>query len=313
MHLASKILSKAELQRLGIFVLGGPLENETARKRCADMGIALKAANENAASVGGYLVPEEIGPVLRKLLDPYGILRRYAQRTTMTGDTKTHPRRTGAATVYFPSEGTPPAESDIGWDVITLTAHKATALFRASLEIEEDAAEFGAEVADEFGRAMAGAEDTIGFAGDGGGNSMGVHGIVTVLADGAHAGGVAAAAGHDTFAEIDAADLTNLMAKLPPRAVPGAAWYVVAARGCTFALSPRGNDRRDLRRERRAAFRRFPIRVTATLATSGDNADRQSDAHFSAISRWPQFSPTGNNFRSSAPTRARPSTPTRCC
>ena len=38
--------------------------------------------------------------------------------------------------------------------------------------------------------------------------------------------GVVAASGHDTFADLDATDLMNLIAKLPVRAQREAAWYI---------------------------------------------------------------------------------------
>jgi len=76
------------------------------------------------------------------------------------------------------------------------------------------------------GYTFAGKEDDIGFNADGSSSYGGMRGITTLLLDGAHdAGKVVATAGHDTFAEIDTTDLTNLIGKLPAYALPGAKWF----------------------------------------------------------------------------------------
>jgi hypothetical protein len=53
--------------------------------------------------------------------------------------------------------------------------------------------------------------------------------MVAVLGSGQLAGAVDAASGHDTFAEIDANDLANVMAKLPKYAEVGRQVVLLAA------------------------------------------------------------------------------------
>ena len=68
------------------------------------------------------------------------------------------------------------------------------------------------------GYALADMADAAGFVGDGTSAYRGITGIATRLVDGTHTTGTATAgSGHDTFAELDAADLASLMAALPER------------------------------------------------------------------------------------------------
>jgi HK97 family phage major capsid protein len=108
-----------------------------------------------------------------------------------------------------------------------LTAKKAGGLCLMSTEVSEDAVINLADwVAEEFAYGFANFEDTIGFTGTGSQAHLGVNGLTNIFVESASlAGGVLAAAGHDTFAEIDATDLATLMGKLPEYATPNAKFY----------------------------------------------------------------------------------------
>lgn len=66
-----------------------------------------------------------------------------------------------------------------------------------------------------FALSLAEKENRAGFIGDGTSTCSGIRGIVHVMEDGSQAGGVVeAATPHNTFGEIDATDLANLMGRL---------------------------------------------------------------------------------------------------
>jgi HK97 family phage major capsid protein len=101
-------------------------------------------------------------------------------------------------------------------------------LTRTSSELQEDAAaNFGETVTREMAYAMASREDDVGFNGTGVQSDGGIGGLTTLLTDGSHnASKVVAATGTDTYAEIVAADLANLVGTCPSYGLPGASWIV---------------------------------------------------------------------------------------
>jgi HK97 family phage major capsid protein len=218
--------TQKQYRDFGLFGRAAITREKAAIGEAIEAGLVLKAASETQGPAGGFLVPTELGTPLQALLEHYGVFRRYANVVPMRRDTKDNPRRTGGVTVYAPGEGGQITASNAAWGNVHLSAVKMAALIKISSEADEDATDLGMELADEFARAMAQQEDVIGFTGDGTSASFGKTGIATLLQDGAHAGGVTAVAGHDLFSEIDATDIGTLIAKLPVRAMAGAAWYV---------------------------------------------------------------------------------------
>ena len=79
-------------------------------------------------------------------------------------------------------------------------------------------------LSEENAYALAEKEDDCLFKGDGTSTYGGIQGVRSKLLG--LAGAVDAASGHDTFAEIDASDLTTMMAALPQYAHANAKWYV---------------------------------------------------------------------------------------
>jgi HK97 family phage major capsid protein len=190
----------------------------------------VRAAGEGVNSLGGYLVPQAISDKIISLRDERGIFRNaVGGAQPMKSDSDTIPRRTSGLTSYFVAEGVALTESQASWDNVVMVAKKLATLTRTSSELQEDSAGLlGEQLTREIAYALADAEDRIGFTGDGGQTDGGVRGIAKLLIDGAHnAGKIAAASGHDTFAEISAdVDLANLVAALPSYATRGAKWFV---------------------------------------------------------------------------------------
>jgi HK97 family phage major capsid protein len=200
-----------------------------AAEWCRDNGIVLtRASNEGVNTAGGFLVPVDFMRTIIALREQRGAFRAAANVVPMESDVSVMPRRTSGLTAYFTSESAQIAESQGAWDSVSMSAKKLATYTRMSSEISEDAAiEWGEWFAIEAAYAFASKEDDCGFNGDATSAYGGMVGVCPKLLDGSHnAGKVTAASGHDTFAEIDHSDLTNLMAKLPAYALPSARWFV---------------------------------------------------------------------------------------
>lgn len=205
--------------RFGQFALAALWGSEKAASWCRENGIMLqRAQSEGVNSAGGVLVPEEFSTEIIILRDQYGMFRRLCTVIPMGRDTMNTPRRTGGLTAYPVGEGAGITQSQAGWDNVKLTANKWGVLTLMSSELDEDAAvNIGDILVGEMAYAFAIAEDATGFSGDGSGNYHGTRGFLQLFTDGvgALAGAVNAAAGHDTFPEVDATDLSTLMGALP--------------------------------------------------------------------------------------------------
>lgn len=204
--------------RAGKFIQASMFGNEKAAAWCREQGIEMKAHSEGVNTAGGYFVPEEISLDIIDLRDQYGLFRRLCRVLPMGRDTLTIPKRTSGLTAYAVGEGTAITTSDTAWTQVRLTASKWGVLTLMSSELDEDAAiNIGDMLVGEIAYAFALAEDTAGFAGDSTSTYGGITGIRTKFNNGVGSlvGAVDAASGHDTFAEIDAADIQKLMAYLP--------------------------------------------------------------------------------------------------
>src|SRR5205823_8137658 len=160
--------------------------------------------------------------------EKFGIFRANAFIPPVKREVVTWPRSTGGISATWAAENGALPESTATFDGVTAVPKKLVVFLRASNELNEDSGDgaLGNWFADEAGRAFAEAEDKAGFAGDGTSTYAGIRGITKILIDGNHnAGKVAATTGHDTFAEIDSVDIGALVAALPARALPNAAFY----------------------------------------------------------------------------------------
>jgi HK97 family phage major capsid protein len=107
-------------------------------------------------------------------------------------------RRASGVTAYYVGENASITESQKGWDQITLTAKKLACLTRISTELAEDAAiNVADDLAREMAYALATAEDTAGWNGDGSSTYAGITGVKTkfVAGVGSYVSAVDAATG----------------------------------------------------------------------------------------------------------------------
>jgi HK97 family phage major capsid protein len=214
------------------------------------------------------------------------MFRRLCTPYPMGRDTANIPRRTSGLTAYPVGEGVAGTASQMGWGNVKLTASKWMVLTLMSSELDEDAAvNIGDILIGEIAYAFAVAEDTAGFAGDGTSNYHGIKGFTKrfeeTVGAGQLAGAVDAAAGHDTFAEIDATDLALLMGKLPQYAyVRGKpafycsqlAWALVFQR---LIMASGGISKDDATGAVIYRYLGFPVEITPSLpAVTTDLSDK---------------------------------------
>jgi HK97 family phage major capsid protein len=272
--------------RSGMFLAATLFGQGWAKEWCKEQGIGLhyerwqdpevqgKAMTEGSNPVGGFLVPTEFENSVIDLRETFGVFRGFARNVLMMSDTKTQPRRTGGLTAYPIGEAGTITASDKNWDQVSLTARKWGVLCRYSSELNEDAIiSMADDLAGEIAYAFAITEDDCGWNGDGSAAYHNILGartkIVDPLGSGQKAGAVDAAAGHDTFAEIDATDLSKVMAACPIFALPTAKWYVSQV-GKTLVFdrltqAGGGNTKADLGGRAVDAYQGYPIVISNRL------------------------------------------------
>lgn len=220
--------AEEDAYKSGMFFRAAFFKNEKALDWCRENGVTIqKAASETVGSTGGYLVPTEFNQAIIDLREEYGTFRKSCRLIPMGSDSMSIPRRAGGLTAYFPGENGEIIASDKSWEQVNLSAKKLAALSRLSTELAEDAIiSIADDLASEMAYAFAKKEDECGWNGDGSSTYGGIVGVRTKIINGSYTASVVdGATGHDTFAEIDATDLANVMAKLPKYAEPNAKWY----------------------------------------------------------------------------------------
>lgn len=229
---------------------------------------------EGTGSLGGYLVPAPLAAALIDVRERVGVMRELLRIMPMTSDTLTINRRSSGLTVYGGSEN-PPADmtaSDKGWSQVKLIAEKRYVVHQISQELVDDALIAVVDDAmQEMGYALARAEDDEVINGDG---TSTYRGVVGLLASIGSAGVSQAAAGHDTWPELDVADVTACMGKLPDEYAVEPAWLCsrafyynamlrleAAANGNNIASLQGGDGGRRM-------FMGYPVYTTNRMPTS---------------------------------------------
>jgi HK97 family phage major capsid protein len=226
-----------------------------------------KAQSEGVNFAGGFLVPDVLAGPIIDLRDRYGLLRQNAFTPPTGGSVASWPRDLGAAQATWIGEGAAASEATASFDNVTATAKKLIVFLRASSEIGEDAP-FADWFARSAAKALAQAEDTAGISGDGTSTYAGIRGLAKILIDGSHNAGKITATGHVNYGAIDATDIGALIAALPARALPGAAFYAsnIGFGSTMCRLAAANGGLAVINGE--PTYGGFPIRVTPTLPTS---------------------------------------------
>jgi HK97 family phage major capsid protein len=177
---------------------------------------------------GGYLViPQYLEGIIRNV-EKYGIFEQDVNRTPATSLSGSKGKRTQGATVYYPDLGIAPTESTlkfgrVGFNLTRYSAYVSADRWMLDSDLLISLAEF---IALELGYAMALAEDTNGFIGDG----TSTYAKVTGVFNSANVLSVTADTGDNTFDEVIAAStkyLSKVVGALPEWADDGGlAWYL---------------------------------------------------------------------------------------
>src|SRR5262245_13856902 len=199
---------------------------------CRDNGIpTVKALGEGQNDTGGALVPQEFDPMLIRLVETYGVFRRFTRMKPMAAETSMQPRRTNGLTAYWVGESKQITASNPTFDNVNLVAKKLASITVMSSEISEDAAiNLADEMAFEIGYAFALAEDQAAFNGDATSTYGGITGIREKLkglsGTIANIAGLWVGAGN-AYSELLLSDFNNTVALLPQYAdSPNAGWFV---------------------------------------------------------------------------------------
>lgn len=198
-----------------------------------DFAAKLKALSEGTNSAGGFLVPDEIQAGIARIVEDYGLVRKFATKFTMNSDTLNLPRLSTTITVGWPSENTAGTASDIVLANVQLLAKTAVGLTVMSNELLRDA---NISVTDYlitlFAEAFAGEEDNQGLVGSG-------SPFTGVLND-AGVNLVTPATGNSTFTLCTTADnLRDMVSNVKPTALSGAAYIMHRS---VFAIAQKQKD-----------------------------------------------------------------------
>lgn len=194
-----------------------------AKQWCIDNGV-MNAQSEGVNTAGGYLVPEFFETSIIRIVESYGVFRQNAYVYPMGSDTVKVPRRTSGYTVYYVGENATITASDMAFNQIALVAKKAAILTQISNELNEDeVVGLAGLMSQEFGYALALAEDQAGFIGDGTSTYGGIQGLVTRLA----AGSISTAASSQTaFSTLTLASFNKAKGLLPQYNGAVNRWYI---------------------------------------------------------------------------------------
>ena len=207
--------------RSGMWAMAMLFGDQEAARWCKDYGVRVMTGTTPGTT---SVVPDEMVLPIIDLREQFGVARRYCYVHPMSSDTATIPRRKSGVDAYFVGRTDATTESDGDFDDVQLVAREVAALTRISKSYANDAAiNLADHLAMEMAYAFAVKEDDCLFNGDGTSTYGGIQGIRSKILS--KAGAIAAASGHDTFAEIDHDDLVNVIGALPEYPGINPRWY----------------------------------------------------------------------------------------
>jgi HK97 family phage major capsid protein len=181
---------------------------------------------EGTGSLGGYTVPSPLAQTIIDVRETVGVARRILKIMPMTSDTLSIARRDGGLTVYYVGEAQAITLSDKTWGQVELIAKKRAVAHQISQELQDDALiSIVDDAMNEMAYALATKEDAETINGDGTATYGGVVGLIPAIGS---AGVSQAATGHDTWPELDIADFTAAMGKLPDKYSRNPVWVTSA-------------------------------------------------------------------------------------
>lgn len=194
-----------------------------AKQWCIDNGV-MNSQSEGVNTAGGFLVPDFFETSIIRIVESYGVFRQNAYVYPMGSDTVKVPRRTSGYTVYYVGENATITASDMAFNQISLVAKKAAILTQISNELNEDeVVGLAGLMSQEFGYALALAEDQAGFLGDGSSTYGGIVGLKNKLLAGSI---FDAASTHTAFSTLSLVDFNKAKGLLPQYNGSVNKWYM---------------------------------------------------------------------------------------
>lgn len=196
-----------------------PSITERALQHCKDRGL-IRADGQTLDddTQGGYLSPNTLVRAVLRIVDEVGVCRKVTQRIGMPTETMDQPKRTGGLTVYYPAELAAITTSQMTWGNVALVAKDRatlTQVSRKAMRPGSTIASIADQVATEIGYAFADKLDDEFIDGDGTSTYGGVNGIENAIGSAGINTGTTTS--EDTWAELDLANFTDTMAKLPAK------------------------------------------------------------------------------------------------
>ena len=263
----------------GRTIAAGLFNHKSSKQWLDNHGISNTALYEGDDQKGGIFVPTEMETAIIRLVESYGVFRRFAKSEPMGSDRKVVHVRTGGLTAYPIGETSPANESSNSgtrtsptYNPIELIARKWKAWLKMSDEVNEDAMiTLADEVSREMALAFSYAEDNAGFNGDGSSTYNGVTGAKNVLGAGSKYTMVAAA-GNLAFSDLTLTDFESVVGKTPHYENFMPAWFISKpgyyASMDNLKNAAGGNTARELESGNGLQFLGYPVVWTQVLPTS---------------------------------------------
>lgn len=179
----------------------------------------------------GVLVPVETSRTIIRLVEQYGVVRRFMSIEPMGSDRKVVPVRVSGMTAYPVAEtntnnegSNTGTQSNPTYKNIELVARTWKAWCKMSDQLNEDAfVDMGEQIAIESAQAFAYAEDNAGFNGDSTSTHHGITGVLNAV----KAGSIyTAATGNTAFSTLDLSDFETMVGQLPDYPGIDPAWFI---------------------------------------------------------------------------------------
>lgn len=251
--------------------------SKSSQRWLRDHGIVDTALTGGDDSKGGLFVPIETETAIIRLVEEFGVFRRFADVTPMSSDTKIKNVRVGGMTAYPVGETNAANEgSNKGtrtsptYKPVELVARKWKTLIRITEELDEDSLiNLADQVALESAQAFAIAEDNSGFNGTGTSAFHGIKGLKSALKAGST---LDTANGELAFSDLTLAHFQEAVGAVPEYPGIQSAWYI--SKAGYYASMARlldaagGNTNSDIALGAPMQFMGYPVVISQSLPTS---------------------------------------------
>lgn len=220
----SREAAEKQAVRCGMALAATLFGHPRALRFCAENGIDVRATTANTENVntdGAYLVDTETDAEIIRLVEEYGVARRFCRIQPMNSLAYDKRKLKTGVTAAFIADGGTKSASKLAFDNVKLVAKEIYTLIPFSRNLAEDAAaNLADEVVMDSALAFASLEDNCLFNGDGGSAYGGIKGILNAVG----AGAIKAQTSLTTLATCTDAFLMAALAALPGRA-RNKAWF----------------------------------------------------------------------------------------